>query len=68
MEKKEEVKLRPSLSEIFRSFEKSLGFENDIKWVNFILITLYHILFIYWPCHYALPVKWQTVVFGEFCF
>ncbi|XP_063383395.1 acyl-CoA Delta(11) desaturase-like [Cydia fagiglandana] len=59
MEKKPQAK-----QSWFRNFEKRLGFQNDIKWVNTILITLYHILFIYWPYHYAFPVKWQTVVFA----
>ncbi|CAG9117117.1 unnamed protein product [Plutella xylostella] len=62
----EKEKRRPppmSLSENFRFFEKSLSFENDIKWTNSILIVLYHVVGVYWCYHYALPCKWQTVVF-----
>lgn len=63
---KDGIKVGPSLGEIFRTFEKSFGFKNDIKWPSFIAITLYHILGIYWCYYFALPVKWQTLVFGEF--
>ncbi|XP_048484754.1 acyl-CoA Delta(11) desaturase [Plutella xylostella] len=67
----EKEKRRPppmSLSENFRFFEKSLGFENDIKWTNSILIVLYHVVGVYWCYHYALPCKWQTVVFAAFMY
>ncbi|CAH0724911.1 unnamed protein product, partial [Brenthis ino] len=57
-----------SLSELFRAFEKSLGFKNDIKWVNVILIGLYHIAAVYWCSIYSIPVKWQTVVFAALTF
>ncbi|XP_053611892.1 acyl-CoA Delta(11) desaturase-like [Plodia interpunctella] len=53
-----------SFPELLRSFEKSLGFKNDIKWINFLAITLYHVFGFYWCFHYAFPVKWQTVVFA----
>lgn len=65
MEKKENRK-KHSFGEMFRGFENSLGFKNDVKWDNFLLITLYHIIGIYWCYHYAFPMKWQTLVFGEY--
>lgn len=65
METKENTR-KQLFSEMFRAFEKSLGFQNDIKWDNFILITLYHIIGVYWCYHYAFPMKWQTLVFGEY--
>lgn len=69
MEKeKDSVKAGPSLSEIFRTFEKSLGFKNDIKWPSCIAIILYHIVGVYWVSCFAFPVKWQTIVFGELLF
>ncbi|XP_045450299.1 acyl-CoA Delta(11) desaturase-like [Melitaea cinxia] len=52
-----------SLSELFQSFEKSLGFKNKIKWNIAILIILYHVLGIYWSYKYAFPAKWQTLAF-----
>ncbi|XP_026750207.1 acyl-CoA Delta(11) desaturase-like [Galleria mellonella] len=55
---------QPSLSELFREFEKSLGFKNEIKWFLCIAIILYHLVGIYWCYHYAFPVKWQTLVFA----
>ncbi|XP_013183656.1 acyl-CoA Delta-9 desaturase isoform X1 [Amyelois transitella] len=55
---------RASFYELVRSFEKSLGYKNDIKWTSFIAITLYHILGVYWCYHYAFPVKWPTLVFA----
>ncbi|KAJ2938428.1 hypothetical protein O0L34_g15667 [Tuta absoluta] len=60
----EKVKSRTSFSERFRAFEKSLGFKNEIKWDNTILIVLYHIFGVYWCYHYAFPVKWQSLVFA----
>lgn len=63
--KKDNIRAEPSLSEVFRTFEKSLGFKNDIKWPSCIAITLYHIVGIYWCYYFALPVKWQTVMFGK---
>lgn len=62
---KDNNRVGPTLSEIFRTFEKSLGFKNDIKWPSCIAITLYHIVGIYWCYYFALPVKWQTVIFGK---
>lgn len=53
-------------SERFRQFEKGLGFKNDIKWVNVILIGLYHVFGVYWCYHYAFPVKWQSLLFGKY--
>ncbi|CAG9790902.1 unnamed protein product [Diatraea saccharalis] len=53
-----------SFNEIFSLLEKSLGFKNEIKWTSFIAITLYHIIGVYWCYYYALPVKWQTLVFA----
>ncbi|XP_026326272.1 acyl-CoA Delta(11) desaturase-like [Hyposmocoma kahamanoa] len=49
---------------MIRAFENSLGIRNDIKWNNFILITLYHIIGVYWCYHYAFPAKWQTLIFA----
>lgn len=62
---KEEKKPRSAFSETFRAFEKSLGFQNDLKWDSLILIFLYHVIGVYWSYFYAFPVKWQTLVFGE---
>lgn len=56
---------KAGLSKIFRALGKSLEFKNDIKWPSFIAITLYHIVGIYWCSYFTLPVKWQTVIFGE---
>ncbi|XP_072938086.1 acyl-CoA Delta-9 desaturase-like [Epargyreus clarus] len=53
-----------SVSELFRTFEKSLGFKNDVKWSSAIAIILYHIIGMYWCYYYAFPVKWQTLVFA----
>lgn len=62
---KDKIKRGISLSETFRQFEKSLRFKNEIKWPSFIAITLYHIAGMYWCYYFALPVKWETVVFGK---
>lgn len=66
----EEVNAKPlpSFGEIFRAFEKHLGFQNPIKWSSAIAIILYHVVAVYWCYRYTLPVKWQTVVFGESLF
>nr|QLI61962.1 desaturase 7 [Streltzoviella insularis] len=58
------IKHPTSISATLREFEKSLGFKNDIKWTNFILISLYHVVGVYWSYYYTFPVKWQTVVFA----
>lgn len=62
---KDKIQNKLSISELFRAFEKSFGFENDIKWPSCIAITLYHIIGVWWCYHYSLPVKWQTLVFGK---
>lgn len=69
MDNKKDTKVRRgvTLTEIVQNLEKNLGFKNEIKWVNFILISLYHIGGAYWCYYFAFPVKWQTVVFGEYC-
>lgn len=59
------IKRGLTLSEIVQDFEKKLGFKNEIKWTSFILISLYHVLAVYWCYHYAFPVKWQSLVFGK---
>ncbi|XP_013169713.1 PREDICTED: acyl-CoA Delta(11) desaturase-like [Papilio xuthus] len=64
MSGKEDIKPGTSISEIIRGFEKQLGFKNEIKWSTAILIILYHVLAVYWCYHYALPVKWQTVLYA----
>nr|XP_026493407.1 delta(9)-fatty-acid desaturase fat-6-like [Vanessa tameamea] len=53
-----------SLSELFRAFEKHLGFKNDVKWTTAILLFVYHIGAIYWCALYAFPVKFQTIVYA----
>ncbi|CAH2087353.1 unnamed protein product [Euphydryas editha] len=53
-----------SLSELFQSFEKSLGFKNKIKWQLSIIIFLYHVIAVFWCYKYAIPAKWQTIVFA----
>ncbi|KAL4704467.1 hypothetical protein ACJJTC_019566 [Scirpophaga incertulas] len=53
---------------ILKSFEKFLGFKNEIKWLSFVAITLYHIVGVYWCYHYAFPVKWQSLLFALFMY
>lgn len=62
---KSKIKHEVSFSSLFMKWEKKMGFKNDIKWINFLLITFYHIIGVYWCYCYALPAKWQTVLFGK---
>ncbi|GBP39002.1 hypothetical protein EVAR_95622_1 [Eumeta japonica] len=48
-----------------RDLEKSWGFQNELKWINLILITLMHVGGAVWCYYYAFPVKWQTFLFAS---
>ena len=61
-----EVKQESYILSKVREIEKLIGFESDIKWMTTFIVLGYHVLAIYWCYHYTLPVKWQTIVFGEY--
>ncbi|XP_045495244.1 acyl-CoA Delta(11) desaturase-like [Colias croceus] len=49
-----------------RRWEKKMGFETPIQWINAILISIYHIIGVVWcTVHFFSPYrcKWQSVLF-----
>ncbi|KAJ8730845.1 hypothetical protein PYW08_002258 [Mythimna loreyi] len=52
-----------------RKWEKRMGFLTPIRWVNTILITMFHIMALLWLYRYAFVTnafKWPTFIFGYF--
>ncbi|PZC85543.1 hypothetical protein B5X24_HaOG216651 [Helicoverpa armigera] len=47
-----------------REFERWMGFESEIKWLTTFVVFCYHAFAVYWCYQYALPVKWQSVIFA----
>ncbi|XP_075972001.1 acyl-CoA Delta-9 desaturase-like [Anticarsia gemmatalis] len=47
-----------------RELERWFGLETEVKWGTTASVLAFHLVSFYWCYHYAIPVKWQSVVFA----